>query len=450
MVVVPELLGGSAEMGALRARIERLLKSPADGKRYPPVLIDGETGTGKSVLAKALHRYSARRDGPFIPVNSTVITDSLAESQLFGHERGAFTGAHEARPGFFQLADKGTLFLDEIGLMPPSLQQKLLTAIEDKTVRRMGAGRSESVEVWVIAASNELEAARREKRLREDLYQRLNGMTLRLPPLHERGNDVLLLAQHFLERSCREHHFSLKSLSEDARSALLAYQWDGNVRELEKVIERAVLLSDADVIAADALELPAARPTLPPVAAPPSRQKPDERDPGQLIAVYREEKGNLSRAAARLKMPRNTLRYRLKQLNVLVEDARATPIERPTLPETSRQLRRLALLGVGVSATPSDHPSSVGEWLDIVNDTVEAFGGREMERRATGLIAAFGLEPVEDAPSRAAHTATALLRAAERARADGEAVHLALAIDVRRGQVEIGRDGFVLDEATRR
>jgi len=451
MVVVPELLGQSAGMEALRATIARVLKSPADGTLYPPLLIEGETGTGKSVLAKALHRGSVRRDGPFISVNTPVITDSLAESQLFGHERGAYTGAHEARPGFFQQADKGTLFLDEIGLMSMSLQQKLLTAIEDKTVRRMGAGRSETVDVWVIAASNDnLEAARREKRLREDLYQRLNGLTLRLPPLRERGEDIILLAQHFLERSCREHRFVLKSLSEDARAALLACRWEGNVRELEKVIARAVLFSDADVITAEALLLPAARPLTSAVEAPPPRRRPNEAEPEQIIAVFREEKGNLSRAAARLNMKRNTLRYRLKQLAVLRDDPRAMADERPAPPGASRQLRRLALLRVQLSAPTSDRPSPIDEWLDLVAEMVESFGGRELERRATGLIAAFGLEPVEDAPSRAAHAATALLRAAERARADGESIHLALAVDVRRGIVEIGRDGGVLDEATRR
>ena len=451
MGVVPELLGESAELVALREKIARLLKSPAEGRRYPPVLIEGETGTGKSVLARALHRASVRRDGPFIPVNCTAITESLAESQMFGHERGVFTDAREARPGFFQLADKGTLFLDEIGLMPMTLQPKLLIAIEDKTFRRMGGGRSETVDVWVIAASNEnLETARREKRLRDDLYQRLNGVTLHLPPLRERGNDVLLLAKHFLERSCREHRFSLKSLSEDARSALLAYGWGGNVRELEKVIERAVLFSDADVITADVLELPAARPTVPALEAPLSRHKPDEVDSARMIAVFQEEKGNLSRAADRLNMPRNTLRYRLKRLNVRVDDARAAPSEPPTPPETSRQLRRLALLRVELGAPPTDRPSPIDEWLDLVAETVESFGGREMERRATGLTAAFGLEPVEDAPSRAAHAATALLRAAARARTDGEAIHLALAVDVRRGLVEIGRDGVTLDEATQR
>ena len=450
MVVVPELLGESAEMVVLREQIARLLGRPAEGRRFPPILIEGETGTGKSVLAKALHRASVRRDGPFIPINSPAIPETLAESQMFGHERGVFTDAREARPGFFQLADKGTLFLDEIGLMSMTVQPKLLTAIDDKAVRRMGASRSESVDVWVIAASNEdLETAKREKRLREDLYQRLAGVTLRLPPLRERGNDILLLAQRFLERACREHGFPLKSLSEDARAALLAYRWVGNVRELEKVIERAVLFSDADVMTVEALALPSPRsPVL--AVEPPSRPRPDERDPAQIIEVYRAEKGNLSRAAARLTIPRNTLRYRLKQLNVLIDDARATPAQQPTAPETSRQLRRLALLRVEVSATPSARPSPVTEWLDVVNETVESFGGREMERRATGLIAAFGLEPVEDAPSRAAHTATALLRAAERARGDGEAVHLALAIDVRRGLVEIGRDGVMLDDATRR
>ena len=439
-------------MAALRKQIASLLRSPAEGRRYPYVLIEGETGTGKSALARALHRASVRRDGPFIPVNSTNVPETLADAEMFGRDRGAYTDAREARPGFFQLADKGTLFLDEIALMPMTLQGKLLTAIEDKTFRRIGGGRSETVDVWVIAASNEdLEAARREKRLRGDLYERLNGWTLRLPPLRERGNDILLLAHHFLERFCRDHRFPLKSLSEDARAALLAHGWGGNVRQLEKAIERAVLLSESDVIAVDALELREPRPIAPAVEAPPSREKPGDVDPAQMIEVYREEKFNLSRAADRLKMPRNTLRYRLKRQNALVDDARAAPIEQPTPSETSRPLRRLlALLRVEVTATPSDRPSPIEEWLNLVAEKVESFGGHEVERGATRLVAAFGLEPVEDAPSRAAHTATALLRAAERAREDDEPVHLALALDVRRGLVEIGRDGVRLDEATRR
>jgi len=451
VVVVPELLGESAAMVALREKIARLLKSPADGRRYPPVLIVGETGTGKSVLARALHRASVRRDGAFISVNSTAFPDTLADAEMFGRDRGAYTDARDARPGFFQLANKGTLFLDEIALMSATVQPKLLTAIDDKTVRRVGANRSEVVDVWVITASNEnLDAARRERRLREDLYHRLAGVTLSLPPLHERGNDILLLAQHFLARSCREHRFPLKSLGAEAREALLAYRWPGNVRELEAVIERAACFSDADVITVDALDLPAARPSEVAIEALPPRRKPSELDSEQIIAVFREEKGNMLRAATRLGMPRNTLRYRLKQLNVLRDDARVVAVERPTSPGASRQLRRLALLRVELSAPPTDHPSPIDEWLGLVAEKVESFGGREMERRATGLTAAFGLEPVEDAPGRAAHTATALLRAAERARADGEAIHLALAVDVRRGLVETGRDGAALDEATQR
>jgi len=450
-MVVPGILGESAGMVMLREKIARLLQSPSENRRFPPVLLEGETGTGKSVLAKALHDASVRRDGPFIPVNSPAITETLAEAQMFGHERGAFTDAREARPGFFQLANRGTLFLDEIALMSLTLQAKLLTAIEDKTVRRVGAGRTESVDVWVIAASNEnLEAARREKRLREDLYQRLARMTLRLPPLRERGNDVLLLAQHFLERACRERRFPLKSLSEEARGALLAYRWDGNVRELEGAIERAVVFSDAEVIPAHALELPAARPSVAGGEPSPMKREPSEVDRGRILAVWQETNGNLSRAAARLGIPRNTLRYRLKQLNILPDDARTQDSAPPNPPGVARQPRRLALLRVELSTPQTDRPSPIGDWLDVVTEKVEAFGGRELERSAATLTAAFGLEPVEDAPGRAAHTATSLQWAAERARADGDAIHLALAVDVRRGLVETGPAGASLDPDTRR
>ena len=419
-----ELLGESPGMVALRDKVARLLENQSEGRRLPPVFIQGETGTGKTILARSLHRASARRDGPFVELNSNAVTETLAGREMFGVERGAYTDARETRPGLFQAAHKGTLFLDEIGLMSLGLQSTLLKAIEDKTVRRVGGTRAEAVDVWVITASNEdLAAATRERRFREDLYFRLARVTLRVPPLRERGNDVLLLAEHFLERAGREHGLPPRRLDPEAAGALLAHPWPGNVRELDNVIERAALFAETEVITARALELPSAGHAASPSGLPAVRPQPDRTDRERLEEVWRQTDGNLSRAAERLGLKRNTLRYRLEKLGLLSGSAkRPVKHEVPTW-----ESRRLGLVRVEVGPA--------GQWLDTVVTKIEAFGGRILERNPTGLTAAFGAEPVEDAPGRAAHTAMALLRAAERACADGQEVHVALAVDVRRCQL---------------
>src|SRR5262249_2600983 len=242
-----------------------------------------------------------RRDGPFVEVNSTAIPETLLESEMFGHERGAFTDARQSRPGYFQLAHGGTLFLDEIGLMSESLQGKLLKAIEEKSVRRVGGTRSEPVDVWVIAASNaDLEAAVRERRFRDDLYHRLAVVPLSLPPLRERGEDVLVLAEHFLQRACRDHDLPPRHLDAEAKGALLAYHWPGNVRELANVMERVALFAETSVVTESLLALPPAR------RAEPDGQRslmteglrPVGRE--RLLQALEETSWNLSRAAARL------------------------------------------------------------------------------------------------------------------------------------------------------
>ena len=178
-------------------------RAPADGPATPPVLINGETGTGKGLIARILHRASARARGPFVDVNCAAIPDTLLEAELFGYERGAFTDARQPKAGLFQTAHRGTLFLDEIGLLAETLQAKLLKVIEERSVRRLGATRSEPFDVWLLCATNEdLAVAIRQRRFREDLYHRLAVFTLRLPPLRERGEDVGLLADEFLARAC--------------------------------------------------------------------------------------------------------------------------------------------------------------------------------------------------------------------------------------------------------
>ncbi|HWP24577.1 MAG TPA: sigma-54 dependent transcriptional regulator [Candidatus Binatia bacterium] len=208
------------------------------------VLITGESGTGKEVVARIIHNLSARAERPFLPINCAAIPGDLMESELFGHARGAFTGAHHSRAGMFQLAEGGTLFLDEIGEVPLSLQPKLLRALQNGEVRPVGADRPQSVNVRVIAATNkdlvkEMEAGT----FREDLFYRLQVIPIHLPPLRSRRSDVPLLIHHFLEKANRKYHASAK-ISSEAMVYLWEYDWPGNVRELENVIERLVVLCD--------------------------------------------------------------------------------------------------------------------------------------------------------------------------------------------------------------
>ena len=321
----PEIIGGSPVMVRLRAQAARLLSRQIAGGRLPPILIEGETGTGKGLMARALHRCSMRSAEPFIDVDCAAIPETLLEAELFGYERGAFTDARQTKPGLFQLADRGTIFLDEIGLLPRSLQAKLLKAVEDRRVRRLGGTRSQIVDTWIITATNEdLAAATRARHFREDLYHRLAALTLRMPPLRERGADILLLAERFLGRFCTQYGLPKKILAADAKAAIMSHPWPGNVRELINLIERVVLLSDDRIVAAELLELSSCfQPDGPlPLATPtqeiPARLRRFGRivDRGRLVQVLVEADWNLSVAAARLAVPRNTLRYWMVKLEV--------------------------------------------------------------------------------------------------------------------------------------
>jgi two-component system response regulator AtoC len=339
-----EIIGGSPIMVRLRAQVARLLSRQIAGGRLPPILIEGETGTGKGLMARAIHRCSMRSAEPFIDVDCAAIPETLLEAELFGYERGAFTDARQGKPGLFQLADRGTIFLDEIGLLPRSLQAKLLKVVEDRRVRRLGSTRSQTVDAWIIAATNEdLAAATRAQHFREDLYHRLAALTLRMPPLRERGADILLLAERFLVRVSAQYGLPRKMLAADAKAAILSHPWPGNVRELINVIERVVLLSDERIVTADQLELsPCLQPNgSPPLATPeiPARLRRFGRivDRGRLVEVLEEAGGNLSLAAARLAVPRNTLRYWMVKLEVhppagaAPVAARRPPARLPTL-----------------------------------------------------------------------------------------------------------------------
>lgn len=235
------LVGSSQAMAAVEALARRAAESSA------PVLIQGESGTGKEVVAHLVHRASARRDEPFIPVNCGALQEQLLSSELFGHERGAFTGAAVRKHGLFEEADRGTLFLDEIGEMAPSTQVALLRALESGEIRRLGSNTSKRVDVRIISASNrDLQQAVRDGHFREDLYYRLNTLELRVPPLRARPEDIQELVEHFLARSPQGHH--IEAIDAAVWQALRRYTWPGNVRELRNVVERAAVLCGGPVL----------------------------------------------------------------------------------------------------------------------------------------------------------------------------------------------------------
>jgi DNA-binding NtrC family response regulator len=232
------LIGQNRAMRALQRTIESLAASDASA------ILTGESGTGKEVAARAIHTASARHDKPFVAINAAAIPEGLVESEVFGHEQGAFTGATRARPGVFELANGGTLFLDEIAEMPIALQPKLLRVLEDGEARRLGGSRGIRFDVRVLAATNRNPAqAIRDGRLREDLYYRLNVFELVLPPLRERADDIALLAQHFVREFGHKHHVDVQGIGDAARELLESHAWPGNVRELRNVIERATIVA---------------------------------------------------------------------------------------------------------------------------------------------------------------------------------------------------------------
>ncbi|MGH7266558.1 MAG: sigma-54 interaction domain-containing protein, partial [Candidatus Rokuibacteriota bacterium] len=308
-----ELIGDSPGVAAVRETIARLLARQSEARRIPPILLLGETGTGKGLVARAIHRAGPRAAGPFIDVNCAAIPDTLLEAEMFGFERGAFTDARQAKAGLFQAAHRGTIFLDEVGLLPEALQGKLLKVIEERAVRRLGSTRSEAVDVSILTATSEdLAAAAAAHRFREDLYHRLAVLTIRLPPLRERGGDILALAERFLGRACADYDLPPKALGPDARAALLAYPWPGNVRELINMTERVALLSETALVTAEVLGLPAA-PAQPARGTVRLQDAMGSVERDHLLEALRETDWNISRAAARLGLPRNTLRYRIEK-----------------------------------------------------------------------------------------------------------------------------------------
>jgi DNA-binding NtrC family response regulator len=241
---------------SIREQIRRLVEKQAVARRPLPILILGETGTGKGLVARTLHAAGSRAESPFVQVNCAAIPETLFEAELFGFEKGGFTGARHAKAGLFQAAGRGTIFLDELSRLPLALQAKLLKVVEQRTVRRIGSSQDEPMGAWIITASNDdLLTRTREGLFREDLYHRLAVVSLRLPPLRQRGRDVLLLAERLLARTCAEYGVPAKTMAPSARTALLAHTWPGNIRELANLLERVVLLTEGTQVTAETLEV---------------------------------------------------------------------------------------------------------------------------------------------------------------------------------------------------
>ncbi len=321
----PQIVGEDKALKEVSQQVQRVAATDST------VLLLGESGTGKELFARAVHHLSPRRDHPFVALNCAAIPEGLVENELFGHERGAYTGAGARKIGKMELANRGTLFLDEIGELPPAIQAKLLRVLEEKRFERVGGTQTVDVDVRIVTATNrDLRAPSAEKAFREDLYFRIAAVPITIPPLRERGSDIPLLADHFLKKYRVEFRKPGLGFTKGARERLCGYRWPGNVRELQNTIERAVILSDGEAIDADTLQLPAARPAagqLPSGTIPEnfnwegtlrevSRRALEHVDRFLIENALRECKWNKTRAAEKLGVSFKTLLSKMRALGL--------------------------------------------------------------------------------------------------------------------------------------
>jgi DNA-binding NtrC family response regulator len=315
---LPKIVGKSSGI----MEVAQLVQKVAPTKTT--VLLLGESGTGKELFARAVHNLSHRRDYPFVPINCAAIPKNLLESELFGHEKGSFSGADAKKLGKFELADRGTIFLDEVGDMDLTLQSKLLRAIQESEIERIGGVKTVKVDVRIVAASNrDLEKAVEDKGFREDLYYRLNVFPIQIPPLRERREDIPLLVEYFISRYCLELKTAQKDISKDALNILTNYRWKGNVRELENTLERAIILCDGDIITPEHIVL-TQRP-VPDSAEQWKLEGPLEDvakralrivETQRIVEALRKTKGNKSKAAEILRVSYKTLLTKIKEYGI--------------------------------------------------------------------------------------------------------------------------------------
>jgi DNA-binding NtrC family response regulator len=312
----PNIVAQSPKMQEVLATVERV--APTNST----VLLGGETGVGKDLIARAIHQKSRRASGPFIKINSTAIPENLLESELFGYEKGAFTGAAASKPGKFELADKGTLFLDEIGDVPPAIQVKLLRVLQEREFERLGGTRTVKVDVRLVAATNrDLRAALEEGTFREDLYYRLNVVPIDIAPLRERKEDIPGLVRLFISRFSAESDKSVEGITPDAMRILVNYHWPGNVRELQNILERACALATGTILESSDIHLDV-RPARGVESANhflPEGMSLEQWEDEMIQEALRRANGNKSQAARLLGLSRNALRYRLSKIGIADE-----------------------------------------------------------------------------------------------------------------------------------
>jgi two-component system response regulator AtoC len=307
------IVGRSAPMQEIFATVMRVAPTRAT------VLLAGESGVGKDLIARAIHFHSPRRERPLVKINCTAIPENLMESELFGYEKGAFTGATTSKPGKFEQADTGTVFLDEIGDVPASVQVKLLRVLQEREFERLGSNVTRHIDVRVVAATNQdLRAALEQGTFREDLYYRLNVVPINLPPLRERTEDIPFLARHFLAKHGPELGSRVAGITDAAMAVLMGYHWPGNVRELENVVERSLVMCTGDALDAEDIKLEMA-PRRHNHSAPaflPEGMTLDQYEQELIREALRRADGNKSQAARLLGLTRNALRYRLAQMGL--------------------------------------------------------------------------------------------------------------------------------------
>src|SRR5215472_10261410 len=313
-----EVIGDSAPMREVMAFVRRVAASEAT-----TILLEGENGTGKDLIAKTLHYQSLRQAEPFIAINCAAIPETLLESELFGYEKGAFTDARSQKRGIFELADKGTLFLDEIGEIPLMLQAKLLRVLEEQSFRRLGGLKDIKLDLRVIAATNKnLREAVKEGAFRQDLYFRLNVIQIQIPPLRERPEDILPLTNFFIDHYNRKFKRNIEGVSDAAARLLVSHDWPGNVRELRNAIERAMILEDSALITPPSLPIAISRPDGTMAAVPATvgistdGLSLEDNERSLLVRALEKTDGNQTQAARLLRITRDTLRYKMKKFNL--------------------------------------------------------------------------------------------------------------------------------------
>ncbi len=309
------IVGHSRAMQEIFATVVRVAPTRAT------VLLCGESGVGKDMIARAIHHHSPRKDRPFVKINCTAIPENLMESELFGYEKGAFTGANISKPGKFEQADTGTVMLDEIGDVPGSVQVKLLRVLQERELERLGSNRTKQIDVRVIAATNvDLRAALEQGTFREDLYYRLNVMPLNIPSLRERKEDIPFLAEHFVQKLSRDLGVRIESITEGAIAKLMEYHWPGNIRELENVMERSMVMASGTVLEASDIRLDAAARGRSSQSAGdsflPDGFTLEQYEQSLIKEALKRASGNKSHAARLLGLTRNALRYRLAQMGL--------------------------------------------------------------------------------------------------------------------------------------